>query len=124
MNTKPNNTNNEFFDKLNILINEKFKKKAKEIKKNYEYQKNAFYKEFKALFGKEVRYDKIKRYGEQNLPKEYQYMIGLSKPPEKIKMSELSVSIPDIIKNLPEDFKLVPRKIFNASINQNFVRVF
>jgi len=96
-----------FFKDLYAFIEEKNKEKSEKEKNKKDKKEGNFYKKFRQDFSKEVRYNKIKRYGKQNLPEEYQYMIGLSKPPEKIKMSELSVSIPDIIKNLPEDFKKV-----------------
>ena len=96
-----------FFKDLYAFIEEKNKEKSEKEKNKKDKKEGNFYKKFRQDFSKEVRYNKIKRYGKQNLPEEYQYMIGLSKPPEKIKMSELSVSIPDIIKNLPDDFKKV-----------------
>ena len=96
-----------FFKDLCAFVEEKNKEKSEKEKNKKDKKEGNFYKKFRQYFSKEVRYNKIKIYGEQNLPKKYQYMIGLSKPPKKIKMSELSVSIPDIIKNLPEDFKKV-----------------
>ena len=94
----------DFFKNLENLIKNKNDEKSKKESNKKDKKEGNFYEKFRQDFSKEVRYDKIKDL-KNKLSDDYKYMTELSKQPGKTKISALGVSIDNIIKNLPEDFK-------------------